>query len=219
MIENLRKNNIQVGMITNGTKIDAKTAKRLADFKVKWVQIPALTAPGRIPTTRSGAWPEGGKKSINAIRHLRRNNVRAHVFCAYPDKLPGCEKGGGPMRGDGFRIFCYRYASLTGRAVKNFDDIKLTASEYSEFYDLVEEAGGGLFRQDYHYCPFPPGKGDLEDLCQDQERGPEYLGIITPQGSCRLDLLCPLLTVMCASRASSISGIIFAFRLGEAGGP
>ena len=75
----------------------------------------------------------------------------------------------------GLEYFVTDMLVLTGRAVKNLDDIKLTASEYSEFYDLVEEAAADYSGKITIIAPFPPGKRDLKDLCQDQERGPEYL--------------------------------------------
>lgn len=191
LIENLRKNNIQVGMITNGTRIDSRTAKQLADFKVKWVQI---SIDGAGPDTHdevrglAGGW----EKSINAIRYLRRNNVRTHVsFVPTRINYRDVKKVVALCVEMGLEYFVTDMLVLTGRAVRNFDAINLTKDEYSEFYDLVEEAAADYSGKITIIAPSRREKETLKTYVKTRSAAPNIWCIITPQGSCRLDLLLP----------------------------
>lgn len=191
LIETLRKNNIQVGIITNGTKIDARTAKALADFKVKWVQI---SIDGAGPDTHDAVrgLKGGWEKSINAIRLLRKNCVRAHVsFVPTRINYRDVKKVVALCVEMGLEYFVTDMLVLTGRAVSNFDDIKLTASEYSEFYDLVEQAAETYSGKITIIAPSRREKETLKTYVQTRSATPNIWCIITPQGSCRLDLLLP----------------------------
>jgi len=191
LIENLRENNIQVGMITNGTKIDARSAKRLADFKVKWVQI-SIDGAGSDTHDAVRGLAGGWEKSVNAIRFLRKNGVRAHVsFVPTRINYRDVKKVVALCVEMGLEYFVTDMLVLTGRAIKNFDDIKLTASEYSEFYDLVEEAAADYSGKITIIAPSRREKETLKTYVKTRSAAPNIWCIITPQGSCRLDLLLP----------------------------
>ena len=91
----------------------------------------------------------------------------------------------------GLEYFVTDMLVLTGRAVKNLDDIKLTASEYSEFYDLVEEAAADYSGKITIIAPSRREKETLKTYVKTRSAAPNIWCIITPQGSCRLDLLLP----------------------------
>lgn len=190
LIGRLREKNIQVGIITNGTQIDRHVAKKLARFKIKWVQI---SIDGSSPEVHdkirglAGGW----QKSIDAISYLRENNVRTHVsfvptslnFSDVKNVIALCAKMG-------LEYFVTDMLVLTGRAALNFDHVKLNPKEYDEFFSLLEEAAS-LYRDKLTIIAPSREKETLKTYVKTRSAAPNIWCIITPQGACRLDLLLP----------------------------
>lgn len=190
LVERLRKHNMQVGIITNGTQIDESAAKKLADFKVKWVQISIDGASPEVHDKVRGL-PGGWEKSINAIRYLSRNNIRTHVsFVPTKINFRDVKKVVGLCVEMGLEYFVTDMLVLTGRAVKNFDDIKLRPEDYDEFYNLLEEAAK-IYCDKITIIAPSREKDSLKTYVKTRSATPNIWGIITPQGTCRLDLLLP----------------------------
>lgn len=190
LIGELRRKKIQVGIITNGTQIDRNAARKLADLKVKWVQI---SIDGASPDVHdkvrglSGGWI----KSIAAIRYLKQNNIRTHVSFV-PTRINFRDVKGviGLCVEMGLEYFVTDMLVLTGRAVKNFDEIKLGPEEYSEFYGLLDEAAK-IYTDKLTIIAPSREKESLKTYVKTRSAHPNIWCIITPQGACRLDLLLP----------------------------
>ena len=190
LIQRLRENNIQVGIISNGTQIDESAAKRLSELKVKWVQI---SIDGASPEVHdrvrglSGGW----QKSINAIRYLRQNNIRTHVsFVPTRINFYDVKKVIALCVEMGLEYFVTDMLVLTGRAAINFDNVKLNAEEYDKFYLLLEEAARDYADKLTIIAPSRE-KETIKTYVRTRSSTPNIWCIITPQGACRLDLLLP----------------------------
>ena len=190
LIQKLRENKIQVGIITNGTQIDEMAAKKLADFNVKWVQISIDGASPEVHDKVRGL--EGGwEKSMNAIRYLRQNDIRTHVsFVPTRINFRDVQKVIGLCVEMGLEYFVTDLLVLTGRAASNFDEIKLGAQEYSEFYAELEEAAK-VYADKITIIAPSREKEALKTYVKTRSATPNIWCIITPQGRCRLDLLLP----------------------------
>lgn len=190
LIKSLREKNIQVGIITNGTQIDSRVAKKLAGLKVKWVQI---SIDGANPAVHdkvrglAGGW----QKSIDAIRYLRENKVRTHVsfvptslnFRDVKNVIALCAKMG-------LEYFVTDMLVLTGRAAMNFANVRLNTKEYDEFFGLLEEAASA-YRDKLIIIAPSREKEALKTYVRTRSAAPNIWCIINPQGACRLDLLLP----------------------------
>lgn len=190
LVERLRQNKIQVGIITNGTQITQEVAKKLEDFKIKWVQVSIDGASPEVHDRVRGL--EGGwSKSIAAIRYLKQNSIRTHVsFVPSKINFRDVSKVIGLCVEMGLEYFVTDMLVLTGRAVKNFDDIKLGPEEYSEFFALLEEAARVYANKITIIAPSRE-KETLKTYIKTRSATPNIWCIITPQGRCRLDLLLP----------------------------
>ena len=190
LIQKLRENNIQVGIITNSTFIDAPAAKRLAEFKIKWVQISIDGASPEVHDKVRGL-PGGWEKSVNAIRYLRQNNIRTHVsFVPTKINFRDLKKVIALAVEMGLEYFVTDMLVLTGRAAINFDNVKLSAAEYTEFFQLLEETAKDYKDKITIIAPSRE-KETLKTYVKTRSATPNIWCIITPQGSCRLDLLLP----------------------------
>jgi MoaA/NifB/PqqE/SkfB family radical SAM enzyme len=190
LVEKLRQHKMQVGIITNGTKIDEQTAKKLADFKVKWVQI-SIDGAGPEIHDRVRGLAGGWEKSINAIRYLKQNGIRTHVsFVPTSVNFRDVKKVIALCVEMGLEYFVTDMLVLTGRAVENFDDIKLDPRKYEEFYKLLEE-GAKTYEDKLTIISPSQEKDALKTYVGTRSATPNIWGIITPQGNCRLDLLLP----------------------------
>lgn len=190
LIKEIKKNRMEVGIISNGTQIDKGIAKQLAEFKVKWVQI---SIDGASPAVHdkvrglSGGW----QKSINAIRYLKQNSIRTHVsfvptkinFRDVKSVIALCVEMG-------LEYFVTDMLVLTGRAALNFDDVRLNPKEYDEFYAILEEAAK-LYADKLTIIAPSREKETLKTYVKSRCATPNIWCIITPQGTCRLDLLLP----------------------------
>lgn len=190
LIQRLREKKIQVGIISNGTKIDSQAAKKLAELKVKWVQISIDGASPEVHDKVRGL-AGGFKKSIDAIRYLRENNIRTHVsFVPTKINFRDVKKVIALAAEMGLEYFVTDMLVLTGRAALNFDDIKLNREEYDEFYSLLEEAAG-IYTDKLTIIAPSREKETIKTYVKTRAAAPNIWCIITPQGSCRLDLLLP----------------------------
>lgn len=190
LISRLRQKKIQVGLITNGTQIDRNAAGKLADLKVKWVQV---SIDGASPDVHdkvrglTGGW----KKSIAAIRYLKQNNIRTHVsFVPTRINFRDVKEVIGLCVEMGLEYFVTDMLVLTGRAVKNFDALKLGPQEYAEFYALLDEAAK-IYTDKLTIIAPSREKEILNTYVKTRSAHPNIWCIITPQGACRLDLLLP----------------------------
>ena len=190
LIERLRQKKIQVGLITNGTQIDRNAAGKLADLKVKWVQLSIDGASPRVHDKvrgLSGSW----EKSIAAIRYLKQNNIRTHVsFVPTRINFRDVKSVIGLCVEMGLEYFVTDMLVLTGRAVKNFDALKLGPQEYAEFYCLLDEAAR-IYADRLTIIAPSREKEILTTYVKTRSAHPNIWCIITPQGACRLDLLLP----------------------------
>lgn len=190
LIQKLRESKIQVGIISNGTQIDRKAAEKLAALKVKWVQISIDGASPEIHDRVRGL-PGGWEKSINAIRYLRQNNIRTHVsFVPTKINFHDVKKVIALCVEMGLEYFVTDMLVLTGRAAINFDNVKLNSQEYDEFYILLEEAAK-IYADRLTIIAPSREKEALKTYVKTRSATPNIWCIITPQGTCRLDLLLP----------------------------
>lgn len=190
LIQRLRQHNIQVGIITNGTQIDEAAAKKLAEFKVKWIQISIDGASPEVHDRVRGL-AGGWQKSVNAIRYLRQNNIRTHVsFVPTKINFRDVKKVITLCAQMGLEYFVTDMLVLTGRAALNFDNVKLNAQEYDEFYLLLEEAAK-VYADKLTIIAPSREKEALKTYVKTRSAAPNIWCIITPQGACRLDLLLP----------------------------
>ena len=190
LIGELRRNKIQVGLITNGTQIDQNTAKKLADLKVKWVQLSIDGASADVHDKirgLAGSW----EKSIAAIRYLKQNGIRTHVsFVPTRINFRDVKKVIALCVEMGLEYFVTDMLVLTGRAAKNFDHIKLGPQEYLEFYGLLDEAAK-IYADRLTIIAPSREKDILKTYVKTRSAPANIWCIITPQGACRLDLLLP----------------------------
>lgn len=190
LIRRLRENNIQVGIISNGTRIDEKAAKELAGLKVKWVQISIDGATPEVHDKVRGL-AGGWQKSVDAIRYLRQNNIRTHVsFVPTRINFRDLKEVIGLCVKMGLDYFVTDMLVLTGRAALNFDNVKLGPDDYTEFYALLEEAAK-TYRDKITIIAPSREKETLKTYVKTRSATPNIWCIITPQGTCRLDLLLP----------------------------
>lgn len=190
LVQRLREKNIQVGIISNGTKIDEKAAKKLAELKVKWVQISIDGASPEVHDKVRGL--EGGwQKSVDAIRYLRQNNIRTHIsFVPTKINFRDLKEVIGLAVEMGLDYFVTDMLVLTGRAALNFDNVKLGADEYTEFFALLEETAK-TYQDKITIIAPSREKETLKTYVKTRSATPNIWCIITPQGNCRLDLLLP----------------------------
>lgn len=190
LIETLRRAKIQVGLITNGTFIDAAAAKKLADMGVKWVQISLDGASAPVHDRVRGV-AGGWQASVDAIRLLKERGIRTHVsfvptrinFRDVNRVIALCVEMGLPY-------FVTDLLVLTGRAALNSGDVTLSHAEYDEFYGLLEEAAAAYAGKLTIIAPSRE-KETLKTYVRTRSATPNIWCIVTPQGACRLDLLLP----------------------------
>lgn len=190
LIENLRKNRIHTGIISNGTMIDKAAARQLAAFNVKWVQISIDGATPRVHDRVRGL--EGGwRKSIAAIRYLKENNIRTHVsFVPTSLNFRDVKKVIALCVDMGLDYFVTDMLVLTGRAALNFDNVQLRVPEYDEFFSLLTEAAKTYADKITIIAPSRE-KEAIRTYVTTRAAAPNIWCIITPEGACRLDLLLP----------------------------
>lgn len=190
IISRLREEEIQVGIITNGTQIDKKAAKTLSDLKVKWVQISidGSTAPihDRVRGL-NGGW----ERSVQALQHLKNEGVRTHVSFV-PSNLNYFDVGKviDLCVSMGIEYFVTDMLVLTGRAALNFSSIILDQEQYTEFFDLLESSAKKHGDKITIIAPSPE-KEVLKTYLAVRSATPNLWCIITPEGHLRLDLLLP----------------------------
>lgn len=190
LIKRLREKKIQVGIISNGTQIDKAAAKILASLKVKWVQISIDGASPEVHDKVRGL-AGGWEKSVAAIRYLRENNIRTHVsFVPTKINFRDVKKVIALCVEMGLEYFVTDMLVLTGRAALNFDNVKLNAEEYTEFFSLLEEAAK-VYTDKLMIIAPSREKETIKTYVKTRSAAPNIWCIITPEGSCRLDLLLP----------------------------
>lgn len=190
LVQKLREKEIQVGIISNGTYIDEKVAKKLSEFKVKWVQISIDGASPEVHDKVRGL-AGGWQKSVDAIRYLRLNNVRTHVsFVPTKINYRDLKSVIALCVEMGLEYFVTDMLVLTGRAALNFDNVKLNSDEYSEFFAILEEAAK-IYADKITIIAPSREKETLKTYVKTRSATPNIWCIITPQGACRLDLLLP----------------------------
>jgi MoaA/NifB/PqqE/SkfB family radical SAM enzyme len=188
LVEKLRENKIQVGVITNGVRVNHDTARELARLKVKWVQV---SVDGSNPQIHdrirgvAGAWD----KSIQAIQYLKEEGVRTYVSFV-PSKINYRDIGNvvNLCVKMGIEYFLTDMLVLTGRAALNVDNIGLNAGEYSEFFALLEDAAKTSGEKIIINAPTKE-KETIAVYTKSRAAMPNLWCIITPEGFCRLDIL------------------------------
>lgn len=191
LVEKLRENKIQVGIITNGVQLNRDVARELAKLRVKWVQV---SIDGSTPQIHDkirgleGAW----EKSISAIQYLKEENVRTYVSFV-PSKINYRDIGNviKLCTEMGLEYFLTDMLVLTGRAALNVDKIGLDAQEYAEFFALLEEAAETYGEKIIINAPTKE-KETVAVYTKARAAIPNLWCIITPEGFCRLDILIAL---------------------------
>jgi hypothetical protein len=90
----------------------------------------------------------------------------------------------------GLEYFVTDMLVLTGRAALNFDNVKLNAEEYTEFFTLLDEAAK-VYKDKLMIIAPSREKETIKTYVKTRSAAPNIWCIITPEGSCRLDLLLP----------------------------
>lgn len=190
IIAKLREYDIQVGIITNGTKVDEAAAEKIAQLKVKWVQI---SIDGSMPEIHekarglAGSW----EKSVAAVKYLKDRGVRVHVSFV-PSSVNYFDVGNviklcAEM---GLEYFVTDMLVLTGRAALNFSSVTLNDKQYAEFFKSLDQAAEKFSGQMTIIAPSPE-KQVLKTYLSVRSAAPNIWCIITPEATLRLDLLLP----------------------------
>jgi len=190
IVGKLREYDIQVGIITNGTKVDEEAAEKIAQLKVKWVQI---SIDGSTPEIHekarglAGSW----EKSVAAVKYLKDRGVRVHVSFV-PSSVNYFDVGNviklcAQM---GLEYFVTDMLVLTGRAALNFSSITLNDKQYAEFFKSLDEAAKKYSAKMTIIAPSPE-KQVLKTYLSVRSAAPNIWCIITPEATLRLDLLLP----------------------------
>lgn len=190
IIEQLRINNIQVGLITNGTNVTKQVAKKIAQLNVKWVQISIDGSEAEIHDKArglDGSW----EKSVDAIRYLKNEGVQVHASFV-PSNINYFDVGNVIKLCASLNLtyFVTDMLVLTGRAALNADSIMLNNEQYDEFFAKLNAAAKEVSDTMTIIAPSPE-KQVLKTYLTMRSATPNIWCIITPKGELRLDLLLP----------------------------
>lgn len=190
IIAKLREYDIQVGIITNGTKVDEAAAEKIAQLKVKWVQISIDGSKPEIHEKArglAGSW----EKSVAAVKYLQSKGVRVHVSFV-PSSVNYFDVGNviKLCASWGLEYFVTDMLVLTGRAALNFSSITLNDKQYVEFFKSLDEAAKKYSDKLTIIAPSPE-KQVLKTYLSVRSAAPNIWCIITPEATLRLDLLLP----------------------------
>lgn len=190
IVSKLREYDTQIGIITNGTKVDEAAAKEIARLKVKWVQISIDGSKAEIHEKArglAGSW----EKSIAAVKYLKSNGVRVHVSFV-PSSVNYFDVGNvirlcAEMD---LEYFVTDMLVLTGRAALNSASIALSDKQYTEFFKSLDESAKKYSDKMTIIAPSPE-KQVLKTYLSVRSAAPNIWCIITPEAALRLDLLLP----------------------------
>lgn len=190
IIRSLRKNDIEVGIITNGTQLTKDVASTLAKLGVKWVQV---SIDGSTPDLhdRVRGLKGGWARSVRGIQYLLSEGVRTHIsfvpsninYYDVGNVIELCVKLG-------ITYFVTDMLVLTGKAAMNFSSIMLSSEQYKEFFNLLESSANKFGDKITIIAPSQE-KEALRTYITMRSSTPNIWCIITPQGRLRLDLLLP----------------------------
>ena len=136
--EFIRSNNISLKIETNGEFIDEKVARKLAELKLRSVQISldGATAETHERLRLRGDW----EKSIAACKYLVENGVNTEIVFV-PTKFNIHEIGDIIDLAYSMRVYGFYTGKIMriGRAAKNWDILCSTDEEYEKFFDVLQE--------------------------------------------------------------------------------
>ena len=135
--EFIRSNNISLKIETNGEFVDEQSAARLAELKLRSVQVSVdgATAQTHERLRAGGSW----KKAIAACKHLVRGGVNTEIVFV-PTKFNYYEID--EVVDMAYSLGAYGvYTGRTmriGRAAKNWDIICSSPEEYNKFFNVLQ---------------------------------------------------------------------------------
>ena len=136
--ESIRNNNISLKIETNGEFIDEQIARKLAELKLRSVQI---SLDGATPETHerlrlTGDW----EKSITACKYLIKEGVNTEIVFV-PTKFNIHEIGDIIDLAYSVGVYCFYTGKIMriGRAAKNWHILCPTDEEYEKFFDVLQE--------------------------------------------------------------------------------
>ena len=179
--EFIRNNNISLKIETNGEFIDEQTARKLAEFKLRSVQI---SLDGATPETHeklrlAGDW----KKSIAACKYLIKHGVNTEIVFV-PTKFNIHEIGDIIDLAYSMGVYGFYTGKIMriGRAAKNWDILCSSDKEYAQFfYVLQEKTSAYEGKMKVYYYPY-----DVIEELKYRLECPSASLLVVPNGKVKL---------------------------------
>lgn len=179
--EYIRSNNISLKIETNGEYIDEQSAKRLADLKLRSVQVSldGASAQTHQQLRVGGDWD----KAVNACKLLVKHSVKAEIVFV-PVKFNIHETAEVVDLAYSLGVYGF-YSGKTmriGRAAQNWDALCPSDEQYKEFYDVLKEKEAQYEGKMKVYCyPF-----DVLDELKYRLKSPSADLLVLPNGKVKL---------------------------------
>ncbi len=179
--ELIRNNNISLKIETNGEFIDDEVARRLADLKLRSVQISldGATAETHENLRLRGDW----EKAVAACKRLLEFGVNTEIVFV-PTKFNIHEIGDAIDLAHSMGAYGFYTGKIMriGRAAKNWDILKPSDDEYAKFFDVLQEKTAAYKDQmKVYYYPYDV----LEELKYRLEC-PSASLLVVPNGKVKL---------------------------------
>jgi len=152
--EFIRSNNISLKIETNGEFIDEETAGRLAELKLRSVQVSldGATAKAHESLRVAGNW----EKVISACKYLLKQGVNTEIVFV-PTKFNTHEIGEVIDLAYSMGVYGF-YTGKTmrvGRAAKNWDILCPSDEEYEKFFEVLQEKAAAYEnKMKVYYYPY-----------------------------------------------------------------
>ena len=179
--ELIRSNNISLKIETNGEFIDEPTADRLAELKMRSVQV---SLDGATPEAHESLRLQGDwEKAVAACKHLLKRGVNTEIVFV-PTKFNIHEIGDIIDLAYSLGVYGF-YTGKTmriGRAAKNWDIICPSDREYEKFFDVVQsKAAEYEGRMKVYYYPY-----DVIEELKYRMECPSASLLVVPNGKVKL---------------------------------
>ena len=179
--EFIRSNNISLKIETNGEFIDEQTAARLAQLKLRSVQV---SLDGATPETHEKLRLEGDwEKAIAACKYLVARGVNTEVVFV-PTKFNIHEVGDVIDLAYSMGIYGVYTGKIMriGRAAKNWDVLCPSDSEYERFFDVLKEKTASYEgKMKVYYYPY-----DVIEELKYRLESPSASLLVVPNGKVKL---------------------------------
>lgn len=179
--EFLRGSNISVKVETNGEFIDEQTARRLAQLKLRSVQV---SLDGATPETHerlriAGDW----EKALAACKYLINNGTNTEIVFV-PTKFNINEIGNVTDLAYSIGIYGVYTGKImrVGRAAKNWDILCPSDTEYEKFFDVLrDKAAAYEGKMKVYYYPY-----DVIEELKYRLECPSASLLVVPNGKVKL---------------------------------